>query len=48
MFVSIPGTSSFGAMNTSLVIAEHFRNVHLGGNWTCLNLRHVPKDSTWQ
>lgn len=29
-------------------MAAHFRHVHFGGNWTCVNLRDTLKDITWQ
>lgn len=29
-------------------MANHFRHVHFGGNWTCVNLRDTLKDITWQ
>lgn len=35
-------------MTTSATIAAHFRHVHFGGNWTCVNLRDTLKDVTWQ
>lgn len=35
-------------MDTSATIAAHFRHVHFGGNWTCVNLRDTLKDVTWQ
>jgi len=35
-------------MNESAQIAEHFRDVHFGGNWTSVNLRDTLKDVTWQ
>jgi hypothetical protein len=35
-------------MTTSTTIATHFRHVHFGGNWTCVNLRDTLKDVNWQ
>lgn len=35
-------------MTTSTIVAKHFRQVHFGGNWTCVNLRDTLKDVTWQ
>lgn len=32
----------------TLLIAKHFRDVHFGGNWTCVNLRDTLEDVTWQ
>lgn len=29
-------------------IAKHFREIHVGGNWTCSNLKDQLKDVTWQ
>jgi len=34
-------------MLTSSHIAQHFRDVHFGGNWTCADLRDTLKDVTW-
>jgi uncharacterized damage-inducible protein DinB len=31
-------------MNTPAHIAKHFREVHFGGNWTCVNLRDTLSD----
>lgn len=28
--------------------AKHFRDVHFGGNWTCVNLKTTLEDVTWQ
>jgi uncharacterized damage-inducible protein DinB len=36
------------SMHTPATIAAHFRHVHFGGNWTCVNLRDTLKDVTWQ
>lgn len=35
-------------MHTTVQIAKHFRDVHTGGNWTCVNLKETLKDITWQ
>ncbi|HYG15595.1 MAG TPA: DUF1572 domain-containing protein [Bacteroidia bacterium] len=35
-------------MNSPTQLAKHFRDVYSGGNWTCVNLRDVLKDITWQ
>jgi hypothetical protein len=35
-------------MSTSTSIAKHLRDVHFGGNWTCVNLRDTLRDVTWQ
>jgi hypothetical protein len=35
-------------VNLSQQIAKHFREVHVGGNWTCSNLRDNLADVTWQ
>lgn len=29
-------------------IAKHFREIHFGGNWTCVNLKDTLADVTWQ
>ena len=29
-------------------LAKHFKDVHFGGNWTCVNLKDTLKDITWQ
>jgi uncharacterized damage-inducible protein DinB len=29
-------------------IAKHFRDVHFGGNWTCVNLRDTLTDVNWE
>jgi hypothetical protein len=29
-------------------IAKHLRDVHFGGNWTCVNLKDTLKDVTWE
>lgn len=28
--------------------AKHFRDVHFGGNWTCVNLKTTLENVTWQ
>ena len=35
-------------MSISPSVAKHFRDVHFGGNWTCVNLRDTLKDVTWE
>ncbi len=35
-------------MNTAKHIAKSIRDVHFGGNWTCVNLRDTLTDVTWQ
>ncbi|RYE23804.1 MAG: DinB family protein [Sphingobacteriales bacterium] len=35
-------------MNTTKQIAKHLRDVHFGGNWTCVNLKDTLKDVDWQ
>jgi hypothetical protein len=35
-------------MNISAQIAKHFREIHLGGNWTSVNLKDTIADVTWQ
>lgn len=35
-------------MSTASTIAAHFRHIHFGGNWTCVNLRDTLKDVTFQ
>ncbi len=35
-------------MSSVASIATHFRHVHFGGNWTCVNLRDTLKDVSWQ
>ncbi len=34
-------------MNTPKQIAQHFREVHFGGNWTFVNLKDTLSDVTW-
>lgn len=29
-------------------IADHFRQVHFGGNWTSINLKNTVADITWE
>lgn len=38
----------FARMSNSKAIAKHFRDVHFGGNWTCVNLRDTLKDVAWE
>lgn len=35
-------------MNLTAQIAKHFRDVHFGGNWTCVNLKATLSDVTWE
>ncbi len=35
-------------MNSTQQIANHFRAVHFGGNWTFVNLKETLADITWQ
>jgi uncharacterized damage-inducible protein DinB len=35
-------------MNTTKQLAQHFRDVHFGGNWTFVNLKDSLADVTWQ
>ncbi len=35
-------------MNLSTQIAKHFREIHVGGNWTSVNLKDTLTDITWQ
>jgi len=35
-------------MNLTSQIAKHFRDVHLGGNWTWVNLKETLSDVTWE
>lgn len=35
-------------MTIASQIAKHFRDVHFGGNWTCVNYRDTLADVTWQ
>ena len=35
-------------MSLTAQIAKHFRDVHFGGNWTSVNLKHSLTDITWQ
>lgn len=37
---------SLATMNTPVQIAKHFRDVHFGGNWTCVNLKDSLSDVT--
>ncbi len=35
-------------MNTTKQLAQHFSDVHFGGNWTFVNLKDSLADVTWQ
>ena len=35
-------------MNTPQQLAKHFRDIHFGGNWTCVNLKDTLNGVTWQ
>lgn len=35
-------------MNTPQQLAKHFRDVHFGGNWTCVNLKDTLNGVSWQ
>ena len=35
-------------MNTTQQLAKHLREVHLGGNWTWVNLKDTLADVSWQ
>lgn len=35
-------------MNTSKQIAKHIRDIHFGGNWTCVNLKDTLNGVSWQ
>jgi hypothetical protein len=35
-------------MSLSFQIANHFRAVHFGGNWTSVNLKDTVSDVSWQ
>lgn len=35
-------------MNLTGQIAEHFRQIHFGGNWTSVNLKETLTDVDWQ
>lgn len=35
-------------MTIASQIAKHLRDVHFGGNWTCVNLKQTLSDVTWQ
>ncbi len=35
-------------MNLSLQIAKHFREVHVGGNWTSVNLKESLEGVSWK
>jgi uncharacterized damage-inducible protein DinB len=36
------------AMSLTKQIAQHFRDVHSGGNWTSVNMKDTLADVTWQ
>jgi len=42
------GSIKFVLMNTTKQIADHFRQVHFGGNWTSVNLKDQLSDVTWE
>ncbi|HEY9177223.1 MAG TPA: DUF1572 domain-containing protein [Flavipsychrobacter sp.] len=35
-------------MSSTQQLAKHFRDVHFGGNWTCVNLEDTLDGVTWQ
>lgn len=35
-------------MSLSKQLAKHLRDVHFGGNWTCVNLKDTLSELTWQ
>lgn len=35
-------------MSITKQIAKHIRDIHFGGNWTCVNLKDTLADVTWQ
>ncbi len=35
-------------MDLSQQLAKHFRDVHFGGNWTCVNLKDTLSDINWK
>lgn len=35
-------------MSITTQIAKHIRDIHFGGNWTCVNLKDTLADITWQ
>ncbi len=35
-------------MNTPLLLAKHFREIHTGGNWTTTNLKDTLADVKWE
>ncbi|HRF80398.1 MAG TPA: DinB family protein [Flavobacteriales bacterium] len=47
-WIAPPFSGDIRIMDTCATIAAHFRHVHFGGNWTCVNLRDTLKDVTWQ
>jgi len=35
-------------MNTAKQIAKHTRDIHFGGNWTCVNLKDTLANTSWE
>jgi Protein of unknown function (DUF664) len=35
-------------MKSTYQLAKHLRDVHFGGNWTCVNLKETLEGVTWQ
>ncbi len=35
-------------MNTAKQIAKHTRDIHFGGNWTCVNLKDTLAEISWE
>lgn len=35
-------------MSITKQIAKHIRDIHFGGNWTCVNLKDTLADITWE
>lgn len=35
-------------MTTAAQIAKHFKDVHFGGNWTCVNMKDTLENVDWQ
>jgi hypothetical protein len=35
-------------MSITTQIAKHIRDIHFGGNWTCVNLKDTLADITWE
>lgn len=46
--ISLSYSDHLCRMNTAAAIANHFRDVHFGGNWTWVDLRGTLKDVTWK